>query len=101
MFFLYISALCNKYTWFMGINVIYLIHHLINRYGKTTETDLKEKQRRFEESLDTTVPIEKYFNIIDNCIHYVDDIKQTYMTSQIIINFYNMVLSMGLYKKKR
>ena len=38
----YITELCNKYTGFMGVKSIDLVHHLMNRYGKFIETDLKE-----------------------------------------------------------
>ena len=37
----YISELCNKYTVFMGVKTINLVYHLMDKYGKMTETDLK------------------------------------------------------------
>ena len=37
----YITELHNKYTGFMGVKTIYLFHHLMDRYGKITETDLR------------------------------------------------------------
>ena len=42
----------------MGINTIDLFHHLMDRYGKTREKDLKESKNIFDEALVTTMPIE-------------------------------------------
>ena len=43
------------------------------------------------------MPIDKYFEIIDDCIHYADDGNQQYTVAQIIKNASNTVLSTGLY----
>ena len=45
----------------MEVNKIDLVHHLMIRYGEITEMDLKENQKIFDESLDTTMPFDKYF----------------------------------------
>ena len=59
----------------MGVNTIDLVHHLADRYGKIIKMDLKENQKRFDESLYTIMPIEKYFELIDDCIQYIDDVN--------------------------
>ena len=43
--------------------------------------------------------IDKYFEIIDDCIQYEDGDRQPYTASKIINNAYNMVLAMDLYTK--
>ena len=72
----YISELCNKYTSFKEVKSFDLIRHLMNKYGKFIETDLKENQRGLDEELDTTMPTDKYFEQIDDCIQYSDDVKK-------------------------
>ena len=72
----YISELCNKYTSFKEVKSFDLIRHLMNKYGKFIETDLKENQKIFDEALDTMMPIWKYFEMIDYCIQYADGGKQ-------------------------
>ena len=52
----------------MGVGAIYLIHHIVNIYRKITETDLKENQKRFDQVLETTMLIYKYFERINDCI---------------------------------
>ena len=69
----------------------------MDRYGKIIETHLKENQKRFNEAFDTTMPIDKYFEQMDDCIQYVYDEKQTYTAAHIINNAYNTVLDTGLY----
>ena len=77
--------------------MIDLVHHIMYRYEKITETDLKENQNKFYEALDNTMPIDKYFELINDWIQYEDDGKQTYTAAHIINNYYNMVLATGLY----
>ena len=45
----------------MSVKKIDMVYHLMGRYGKITETDLKENHKRFDEALDNTIPIDKYF----------------------------------------
>ena len=45
----------------MGIKTINMVHHLMERYGKIIETGLKENQKRFDETLYNSIPIDKYF----------------------------------------
>ena len=67
-----------------GFKTIDLFHHIMYIYGKITETDLKENQKRFDEALDTTMPIEKYFQQIDDCIYYSYNVKQPYTSNHTI-----------------
>ena len=71
----YIVKLCKKYIWYMVFKIIDLVHHIMDIYGENTETYLNDNQKRFDKLLDTTMPIEKYSEIIDDCIHYVDGWK--------------------------
>ena len=43
----------------MGVKTIDLVHHIMDRYGKTTETVLKKYQKIFDKALDTTMLIDK------------------------------------------
>ena len=56
----YTKELRNKYTRFTVVNMIDLVHHLMDRYGKIIEIDLKENQKRFNGAFYTTMPIDKY-----------------------------------------
>ena len=50
-------------------------------------------------TLDTTIPIEKYLEQIDECIQYADYDKQPYTAVQTINNAYNKVFNTRLYKE--
>ena len=57
----YIAELLREYIGLMRVKMIDLLHHLMDRYGKITETYLKENHKILDEALDTTMPIGKYF----------------------------------------
>ena len=82
----------------MGVNKVDLFRYLMDRYGKITEIDLKENQNIFNEAFDTTITIEKYFEIIYDCVQYVNDENHPYAAAQIIKHTYKTVLTTGLYK---
>ena len=43
------------------------------------------------------MPIEKYLELVDDCMQYADDYKQPYTADQIINNAYTTILDMDLY----
>ena len=73
----------------MEDKTIDLVNNLMDRYGESIRTDLKENQKIFDYELYTNMPIDKYFEIIDECIHYVEYENKTYTRYQIINNTYN------------
>ena len=83
----------------MGVNTVDIVHHIMDICGKITETDLKKNHNIFDESLYITIPIDKYVEIIDECIHYADGENQPYTAAQIINNTYSTVSTKGLYKE--
>ena len=95
----YITELLNKYKGFMRFNTVNLVHHIMYRYEKIIESDLKENQKRFDETLDTTIPIDKYFEQIDDCIQYANYGNQPYTAAHIINNTYNTVLFKVLFQE--
>ena len=85
----------------MEVKTIYMIHHLMYIYGKTTETYLKDNQKIFDEELDNTMIIGNYFDRIDDCINYEYDGNKTYTAAQIINTAYYTVLTKGIYTDPR
>ena len=65
----------------MGVKTIDLVHYLMGRYGKIIETDLKDNHKIFDRALDTTIPIEKYFERIYDCIKNAEDDNQPYIAA--------------------
>ena len=85
----------------MGVKTVDLVQHIVDIYGKIMELDLKKNQKIFDEALDTTIPIEKYFWWIDDCIKYTHDGKHPYTAAQIINNAYNTILATNLYTEPK
>ena len=52
----------------MVVKTIDLFHYIMDRYGEIIEIDPKENHKRFDDVLDTTMPIDQYFERINYCI---------------------------------
>ena len=61
--------------------MIDLVQHLIDKQRKVIETYLKDNQKIFDEALNTTMPIDRCFERIDDCIHFADVGKKPYTAS--------------------
>ena len=47
--------------------------------------------------IDSSFPIVKYFESIDDCVQLDDNSKTTYTAAQVIHNDYHTVLASGIY----
>ena len=93
----YLSELRNKYTGYLGVSTRDLLDHLLDRYGKITSADITKCKHRMEEPLDTTEPIDVYFEKIDDCVQYAADGRVAFTTDQILQTGYNAISTSGVY----
>jgi hypothetical protein len=93
----YLSELRNKYTGYLGISTRDLLDHLLDRYGKITSADITKCRQRMEEPLDTTEPIDVYFQKIDDCVQYAADGRVAFTADQILQTGYNAISTSGFY----
>jgi len=82
---------------YLGITTRDIIAHLLDRYGKITPADIADNQKRFEDPIDNTQPIDVYFQRIDECIQYADDGHVAYTTEQTLQTAYHTVSTTGQY----
>ena len=66
----YIVEMRNKYTGYLGITTRDLLDHLLDRYGKSTPADIETCKQRMNEPIDSTQPIDIFFQRIDDCVQY-------------------------------
>jgi len=93
----YICELRNKYTGYLGITTRDLLDHLLDRYGKITPADIEECKRKMIEPIDSTQPIDVFFQRIDDCVQYADDGRVAFTAEQILQTAYHAVSTSGYY----
>jgi hypothetical protein len=93
----YLCEMRNKYTGYLGISTRDLLDHLLDRYGKITSADITKCKQRMEEPLDSTEPIDVYFQKIDACVQYAADGRVAFTPDQIIQTGYNAISTSGFY----
>ena len=87
----------NKYTGFLRVTFRDLLKHMINWYGKIMTTDLKYNNQRMNEPIDSSLPIDKYFNQIDDCIQFDGDDNIPYIASKVVQNYHHVLLASVVY----
>jgi hypothetical protein len=95
----YLNELRNKYTGYMGVSSRDLIDHLLDRYGKITPADIEECKKRMNEPIDSSQPIDIYFQKIDDCIQYAVDGQVAFTPGQILQTVYHAVSTSGYYNE--
>ena len=93
----YINALRNKYTGYLGVTTRDLIDHLLDRYGKITPADIEDCKQRLQAPLDSTQPIDIYFQRIDDSVQYAADGKVAFTNEQILQTAYHAISTSGYY----
>jgi hypothetical protein len=93
----YLCELRNKYTGYLGVSTRDLFDHLLDRYGKITPADIEECKRRMNDSLDSTQPIDMYFQKIDDCVQYAADGQVAFTPDQILQTAYHAISTSGHY----
>jgi hypothetical protein len=87
----YLCELRNKYTGYLGVSIRYLFDHLLNRYGKITPADIESCKRHMNDPIDSTQPINIYFQKVNNCVQYAADRQVGFTSDQILQTAYHAI----------
>jgi hypothetical protein len=93
----YICEIRNKYTGYLGVTTRDIIDHLLDRYGKITPADIESCKRRMIEPIDSSQPIDLFFQRIDDCVQYADNGQVAFTPEQILQTAYHAVSPSGHY----
>lgn len=92
------SSHCATATHVIGRTARDLLDHLMSRYGKISASDIMVNNERITAPIGIGLPINVYFQNIDNCIQYTADTNTPFMTAQILQMAYHDVLQTSKYK---
>ncbi len=95
----YLCELRNKYTGYLGVSTRDLFDHLLDRYGKITPADIENCKRRMNDALDSTQPIDVYFQKVDDCVQYAADGQVAFTPDQILQTAYHAISTSGHYNE--
>jgi hypothetical protein len=93
----YLSEMRNKYTGYLEVTTRDLLDHLLDRYGKITPVAIEDCKRRINEPIDSTQPINAFFQRVDECIQYAVDGRVAFLAEQILQTTYHAVSTSGYY----
>jgi hypothetical protein len=94
---IYLGALRNCYTGYMGVTPRDLLDHLMERYGRITASDIANCRTKMEAPMDVTQPIDIYFQTIDDCVQFATDDQVPFTPTQVVQTAYHAISQSGLY----
>ena len=81
---LYVSELRNWYTGYMGVTTRNLLYHLMYWYGNIMAAYLKYNEARINKAFYHSLPINVFFQHIDDSVQYADDGENPFTEKQIL-----------------
>ena len=93
----YLAEKKDRYTGFLHQTTRDLLDHLMQRYGKITPLAIKNNKTKMEEPLDTSQPIDVYFQRIDDCLQFAADAESPFSAQQTLETAYYALSASGLY----
>ena len=93
----YLCLVRNKYTSYLGITTRDLIEHLLDRYGKITPTNIEACEVWMNEPIDSSLPINLFFQRIEDCVQYASDGQVSFTNGKILQTAYHAVSTSGHY----
>jgi hypothetical protein len=94
----YLGELQNRYTGYLGVTSRDLLDHLFERYGMITASDIANCRTRMEAPMDTTRPIDIYFQATNDCVQFATDGQVPFTATQIVETAYHAASKSGIYK---
>jgi hypothetical protein len=96
---MYLKALKNRHTGYTSVTSLELLLHLYGTYGRITQIDLNDNDKRMKTPYDPTLPIENLYDQIETACEYADAANAPYSAEQTITTAYLLVFATGLYKE--
>ena len=87
----------HRYMGYFHVTTKELLDHLMQRYGNITPLARKQNKNRMEEPMDTSQPIDVYFQRIDDCLQFAVDATTPFSQEQTMETVYYAVSASGLY----
>lgn len=94
---MYIKALANRHTGFMGVSTRQILQHLTATYGILTPRQIIANGEAFRAPYDPTLPIEDLYERIDLAVETAADSGAPYTAPQIVQNGYQIMFNTGLF----
>ena len=80
----YIKELKNNCTVFFRVTCHSFLEHLLVRYRNITTPDLEANSKRMNKQIVSSLLIKKYFEQIDDCMQFSEDVNTQYTVEQVI-----------------
>ena len=76
----YLHKLRNRYTGYLIVTTMGLLDRLMYWYWKIAPIDIKDNKDQMQESIDTSYPIDIYFNCINYAVQFAANVNIPYTT---------------------
>ena len=96
----YLKAIADPVTEYTNLNLMAMLHHLYDTYGKITEERLEKNRNEMTASYDVTLPIDSLFNRIEECSDFADAARSPFTQAQILSSAFLIIQKTGIFNKE-
>ena len=96
---MYFKALRNPHVGYTNTTAYNLIQHLYNVYGRITQIDLSDNEKRLKQSYDPSMPIENLYSQVEAAIEYAAAGNAPFTNNQIVTNAYLLIFQTGQFER--
>ena len=87
----------SKYTIFVRVTFHNILDNLLDQYIKIMTLDLEDNNHWMNKPIDSSLPINKYFGIINDYMQFNANSKTPYMVAQVFQKYHHVVLASGIH----
>ena len=96
---MYFKALRNPHVGYTNATAYNLIQHLYNTYGRITQINLSDNEKRLKQTYDPTMPIENLYSQVEEAIEYAAAGNAPFTNNQIVTNAYLLIFQTGQFER--
>ena len=94
---MFIRSLRNRHIGYANVTTLQLITHLYRTYAKINTGDLEANSTRMKERYDCNLPIETFFDQIEDAVEYASAGNAPFTPVQVVNTAFNVIFRTGLF----
>ena len=94
---MFVRSLRNRHIGYANVTTLALLTHLYTVYAKINAADLEANTARMKEPYDVNLPIETFFDQIEDAVEFASAGNAPFTPVQVVNTAYNVIFTTGMF----